>query len=180
MHRLPCDARSGGPRRATHCAHCIRCVQTSATSQLTIRAAREAASPALLGAPEARCRWPLAPWQLGFGRFAYCHLFGKKRSRAAGAGCRKRIPGWREAQRCARRAQRVSSSCWPRLSERRERSEHSELRGPGAARASQQRRRPAPTTPDALPAANPGRAADLSTRRTSTPFAVEFQPAQFK
>ena len=42
------------PRRRTHFARCARCVQTAATSQMTTRAAREATSPALLGAPEAR------------------------------------------------------------------------------------------------------------------------------
>ena len=42
------------PRRRTHFAHFVRCVQTSATSQLTLRAAREATSPVLLGAPQAR------------------------------------------------------------------------------------------------------------------------------
>ena len=41
------------PRRGTHFAHCVRYVQTAATSQLTIRAAREATSPALLGASAA-------------------------------------------------------------------------------------------------------------------------------
>ena len=43
------------PRCATRCVHCVHSAQTSATSQFTIRAAREAASPALLGATEARC-----------------------------------------------------------------------------------------------------------------------------
>ena len=42
------------PRRITHYAPWGRFVQTDATSQTTIRAAREAASPALLGATEAR------------------------------------------------------------------------------------------------------------------------------
>jgi len=46
------------PRRQTHCARCVRCVQTAATSQLLMRAARAATSPALLGAPEARRRLP--------------------------------------------------------------------------------------------------------------------------
>jgi hypothetical protein len=46
------------PRRITHYANCVRCVQTDATSQLTTRAAREATSPALLGAPEAHCSLP--------------------------------------------------------------------------------------------------------------------------
>ena len=41
------------PRRGTHFAHCVRYVQTAATSQLTLRAAREATSPVLLGASEA-------------------------------------------------------------------------------------------------------------------------------
>ena len=46
------------PRRRTHCALFVRSVQTTATSQLTARAAREATSPALLGAPEARRNLP--------------------------------------------------------------------------------------------------------------------------
>jgi len=46
------------PRRRTHCAHFVRSVQTTATSQMTTRAAREATSPALLGAPEARSSLP--------------------------------------------------------------------------------------------------------------------------
>ena len=43
------------PRRRTRF---VLCAQTSATSQLTLRAAREAASPALLGAPQARRSLP--------------------------------------------------------------------------------------------------------------------------
>ena len=46
------------PRRRTHCAHFVRYVQTTATSQITTRASREATSPALLGASEARSRLP--------------------------------------------------------------------------------------------------------------------------
>ena len=46
------------PRRRTHCAHFVRCVQTAATSQLLMRAARAATSPALLGAPEAHSGLP--------------------------------------------------------------------------------------------------------------------------
>ena len=46
------------PRRRTHCAHFVRCVQTTATSQSLMRAARAATSPALLGAPQARCGLP--------------------------------------------------------------------------------------------------------------------------
>jgi hypothetical protein len=42
------------PRCATRCVHCVHSAQTSATSMMTTRAAREAASPALLGATEAR------------------------------------------------------------------------------------------------------------------------------
>ena len=42
------------PRRRTRFAHCVRCARTTATSQSTTRAAREATSPALLGAPQAR------------------------------------------------------------------------------------------------------------------------------
>ena len=46
------------PRRRTHFAPCGRCVQTTATSQMTMRAARAATSPALLGASEARRSLP--------------------------------------------------------------------------------------------------------------------------
>ena len=46
------------PRRRTHCAPCGRCVQTAATSQKTMRAARAATSPALLGASQARRSLP--------------------------------------------------------------------------------------------------------------------------
>ncbi len=46
------------PRRVTRYAHCVRCTRTDATSQLTKRAARAAASPALLGGAKARCRLP--------------------------------------------------------------------------------------------------------------------------
>ena len=41
-------------RRATHFAPCRRCVRTSAPSLKPTRASREAASPALLGAAQAR------------------------------------------------------------------------------------------------------------------------------
>ncbi len=40
-------------RRRTRFVHFVRCAQTVATSQSTIRAARAATSPAILGAPEA-------------------------------------------------------------------------------------------------------------------------------
>lgn len=46
------------PRRGTHCAPCRRSVQTTATSQTTMRAARAAPRPVLLGASEARLRLP--------------------------------------------------------------------------------------------------------------------------
>ena len=56
----PTPLRCSGswPRRRTHFAPCGRCVQTTATSQKTMRAARAATSPALLGASEARLRLP--------------------------------------------------------------------------------------------------------------------------
>ena len=60
LHRWRSSLRADYPamlglvaRRRTHCANCVRSVQTSATSQSTIRAARGATSPALLGAIEA-------------------------------------------------------------------------------------------------------------------------------
>lgn len=46
------------PRRRTHSATCGRCVRTASTSQTTLRAARAATSPALLGTSEARLRLP--------------------------------------------------------------------------------------------------------------------------
>ena len=46
------------PRRRTHCVRCAHFVQTTATSQKTMRAARAATSPALLGASEARRSLP--------------------------------------------------------------------------------------------------------------------------
>jgi len=46
------------PRRRTHSATCGRCVRTASTSQKTMRAARAATSPALLGTSEARLRLP--------------------------------------------------------------------------------------------------------------------------
>ena len=46
------------PRRRTHFAPCGRCVRTASTSQKTMRAARAATSPALLGTSEARLRLP--------------------------------------------------------------------------------------------------------------------------
>ena len=50
------------PRRRTRCVHFVHCAQTAATSQFSKRAARAAASPALLGAPEARRRLPASPF----------------------------------------------------------------------------------------------------------------------
>ena len=46
------------PRRGTHCAPCSRSVQTAAPSQTTMRAARAAPRPVLLGASEARPHLP--------------------------------------------------------------------------------------------------------------------------
>ncbi len=46
------------PRRGTHCAPCSRSVQTAAPSQTTMRAARAAPRPVLLGASEARLHLP--------------------------------------------------------------------------------------------------------------------------
>ena len=52
--RTDCPAILGlVARRRTRFAHFVRCAQTVATSQSTIRAARAATSPAILGAPEA-------------------------------------------------------------------------------------------------------------------------------
>ena len=46
------------PCRRTRSVRCAHCTQTAATSQITMRAARAATSPALLGAPEARSSLP--------------------------------------------------------------------------------------------------------------------------
>jgi hypothetical protein len=46
------------PRRRTRFVRCAHCAQTSATSQFTLRAAREVTSPPLLGAPQARRSLP--------------------------------------------------------------------------------------------------------------------------
>jgi len=46
------------PRRRTHCAPYGRCVRTASTNQTTMRAARAATNPALLGTSEARLRLP--------------------------------------------------------------------------------------------------------------------------
>ena len=52
--RTDCPAILGlVARRRTRFVHFVRCAQTVATSQSTIRAARAATSPAILGAPEA-------------------------------------------------------------------------------------------------------------------------------
>ncbi len=52
--RADCPAILGlVARRRTRFAHFVRCAQTTATSQSTMRAARAATSPAILGAPEA-------------------------------------------------------------------------------------------------------------------------------
>ncbi len=64
------------PRRSTHCAYCVRYVQTSATGQITKRAARAAASPVLLGAPQARRR-------LSWHAFAVAFALRNKREEAA-------------------------------------------------------------------------------------------------
>ena len=72
------------PRRSTHVARCARCVQTAATSQRTTRAAREATSPALLGAPEAR---PVLPGRA----FAGAVLVFASNTQAAAS--RQAVPG---------------------------------------------------------------------------------------
>ncbi|MEP6873030.1 MAG: hypothetical protein ABI887_01575, partial [Burkholderiales bacterium] len=46
------------PRRRTRYVRFAHCAQTTATSQLLMRAARAATSPALLGAPQARSSLP--------------------------------------------------------------------------------------------------------------------------
>ena len=46
------------PCRRTRFVRCAHCTQTAATSQITMRAARAATSPARLGAPEARSSLP--------------------------------------------------------------------------------------------------------------------------
>ena len=80
------------PRRGTRCVRCALCAQTTATSQLTSRAAREAASPVLLGAPEARCVLGARAFA---GRFA---AFGRPES-----GPRNTDPGTRKTKSAASR-----------------------------------------------------------------------------
>ena len=58
VRRLPCDARSRGPVAELTPLTAFDFVQTTATSQILVRATREAATPVLLGAPEARCDLP--------------------------------------------------------------------------------------------------------------------------
>ncbi len=89
------------PRRRTHCVRCAHFVQTTATSQTTMRAARAATRPALLGASEARLRLPgraFAEPAVAFARRAPLVVF------AAGAARWGRFLGRREAQRRGRRA----------------------------------------------------------------------------
>ena len=72
----------------------------------------------------------------------------QKPSAAAGAARWGRFLGRRGAELEGRCAQRTSSSFWPRLSERRERSERSEFCGPTLGRAPQGSRRvQRPTAP---------------------------------
>ena len=72
----------------------------------------------------------------------------RRPSVVAGAARRGRFLGRRGAQPEGRCAQRTSSSFWPRLSERRERSERSEFCGPTLGRAPQGSRRvQRPTAP---------------------------------
>ena len=54
----PLRCSDSWPRRRTHFVRCAHAVQATATSQSTMRAARAATSPALLGAPEARRNLP--------------------------------------------------------------------------------------------------------------------------
>ena len=65
----------------------------------------------------------------------------QRHSLAAGGTRRGRFLGRRGTQPRGRRAQRASSTFWPRLSERRERSERSEFRGPTPGRVPQGSRR---------------------------------------
>ena len=132
------------PRRGTRCVRCALYAQTAATRVLTSRAAREAASPALLGAPEGAP--PAAPTRLcsqasGVLAVGARTTEHQRPSLAAGGTRRGRFLGRRGTQPRGRRAQRASLSFWPRLSERRERSERSEFRGPTPGRVPQGSRR---------------------------------------
>ena len=148
------------PRRGTHCVRCALYARTTATRMLTSRAAREGARPGLagragpvaqplarhkqstgvfvsgarlLGAPEGAP--PAAPTRL-CSQASGVRVVGartteqQRPSLAAGGTRRGRFLGRRGTQPWGRRAQRASLSFWPRLSERRERSERSEFRGP--------------------------------------------------
>ncbi len=90
--------------------------------------------------PAARCSHPARPLeesQRDAGKPGLRHPEIQGPSGAAGGTRRGRFLGCRGADRKGRRAQRASLSFWPRLSERRERSERSEFRGPTLAGAPQ-------------------------------------------
>ena len=95
VRQLPCDARSRGPVAELTSLTAFDFVQTAATSQMTMRAARAATSPVLLGAPEARCDLPGRAFP---GR--WCLLFVGKTETAA---ARQAVPGrgdfWGDEQR---------------------------------------------------------------------------------
>ena len=123
------------PRRRTRCVHFVHCAQTTATSQTTKRAARAAASPALLGAPEARRSLPASPFAVAALVVVVSRATtgsARRAVRLAGSlnGAEERSPvvGARSALRCLTRrrclnavsaANEVSSAPRPRGEHRR-------------------------------------------------------------
>ena len=129
------------PCRRTRFVRCAHCTQTAATSQITIRAAREATSPVLLGAPEAHSSLPAR----AFGATSLL-----VRREAAAVPERRTAPGgrrflWRRgAEVRGRRAQRASLTDLPQLFECSERSERSEFCGTTSDRCSEPGHRTVP------------------------------------
>ena len=98
--------------------------------------------PVRLGAPEARHN----PGAHAFAEpWLACPQLSAHPRFAAGGARRGRSLWRRGAEIRGRRAQRASSSCLPKLFERRERSEHSEFFGTTPGRAPQRSWRQAPT-----------------------------------
>ena len=140
-------------RRGTHSVRYARSVQTTATSQTTMRAARAATSPVLLGASEASRRLPepafAEPWWWSTRRprvveIATGHRWWRSRQALPAGG-----DVWGDEKHSARvgARQRASLSDLPQLSERSDRRARSEFCGTTLARASQCSRPPRPTAP---------------------------------
>ena len=131
-------------RRETRYAPCRRCALTITPSQRPTRAAREAASPVLLSAAQARHSLPERAFASMPGLFS---TRTKDRCCAAGGARWRRCVGRRGAQIRGRRAQRASSTCSRRLFERSAGTARSEFCRATPNRAPQRSRRAAPTAP---------------------------------